>query len=68
MSRPKIDLEKRVRLFILVRLLNKSNRMTQNILSCLEPFTGLKINYKYIEQLYNDPEIKLILYNVFVFD
>jgi transposase len=35
-------------------------------LSCLESFTGLKINYKYIERLYNDSEIKLVLYNVFI--
>ncbi|MDR1992135.1 MAG: ISNCY family transposase [Nitrososphaerota archaeon] len=63
---PKLDLEKKVNLFIFVRLINKSNRQAEESLQYLQPFFDVELSYKYIERLYSDPEIKLVLHNVFV--
>ena len=53
-------------MFIFVRLINKSNRQAEKSLQYLQPFFDVELSYKYIERLYNDPEIKLVLHNVFV--
>lgn len=63
---PKLDLEKRVNLFILVRFLNKSNRLAEESLQYFQPLFGVDVSYKYIERLYSDPEVKLALHNLFV--
>lgn len=63
---PKLDLEKKVNLFILTRFLNKSNRGVEEALEYFQPLFGVDVSYKYIERLYNDPEVKLALHNVFV--
>jgi transposase len=63
---PKLDLEKKVNLFILVRFLNKSNRLAEESLEYFQPLFGVDVSYKYIERLYGDPEVKLALHNVFV--
>jgi transposase len=63
---PKLDLEKKVNLFILVRFLNKSNRLAEESLQYFQPLFGVDVSYKYIERLYGDPEVKLALHNLFV--
>jgi len=63
---PKLDLEKKVNLFIMVRFLNKSNRLAEQSLHYFQPLFGVDVNYKYIERLYSDLEVKLALHNVFV--
>ena len=63
---PKLDLEKKVNLFILVRFLNKSNRNAEQSLGYFQPLFGVDVSYKYIERLYSDPEVKLALHNLFV--
>jgi transposase len=63
---PKLDLEKKVNLFILVRFLNKSNRNAEEALQYFQPLFGVDVSYKYIERLYGDPEVKLALHNLFV--
>jgi transposase len=63
---PKFDLEKKVNLFILVRFLNKSNRLAEESLQYFQPLFGVDVSYKYIERLYSDPEVKLALHNLFV--
>ena len=63
---PKLDLEKKVNLFILARFLAKSNRGVEETLQCFQPLFGVDVSYKYIERLYSDPEVKLALHNVFV--
>ena len=63
---PKLDLEKKVNLFILVRFLNKSNRLAEESLQYFQPLFGVDVSYKYIERLYGDPEVKLVLHNLFV--
>jgi transposase len=63
---PKLDLEKKVNLFILVRFLNKSNRNAEESLQYFQPLFGVDVSYKYIERLYSDPEVKLALHNMFI--
>ena len=63
---PKLDLEKKVNLFILVRFLNKSNRNAEESLQYFQPLFGVDVSYKYIERLYGDIEVKLALHNLFV--
>jgi transposase len=63
---PKLDLEKKVNLFVLARFLAKSNRGVEEALECFQPLFGVDVSYKYIERLYSDPEVKLALHNVFV--
>ena len=63
---PKLDLEKKVNLFILARFLSKSNRGVEEALEYFQPLFDVDVSYKYIERLYSDPEVKLALHNVFV--
>jgi transposase len=63
---PKLDLEKKVNLFILTRFLSKSNRGVEEALEYFQPLFGVDVSYKYIERLYSDQEVKLALHNVFV--
>lgn len=63
---PKLDLEKKVNLFVLARLLSKSNRGMEEALEFFQPLFGVDVSYKYIERLYSDQEVKLALHNVFV--
>jgi len=65
-GRPKkLDLAKRTILFLFTVLINKSNRDTAALLEFFEPFFGFKVNYKYIERLYSDEQVKVALHNVF---
>jgi len=66
-GRPKkLDLVKRTMLFLFVRLMNKSNRDAEELLELFEPLFDVKVSYKYIERLYSDEEVKLVLHNVFL--
>ncbi|MBU7011506.1 MAG: ISNCY family transposase [Theionarchaea archaeon] len=67
-GRPKkLNLVKRAHLFFLVRVLNKSNRDTKALLgSLLQPFTEVEISYKYVERLYSDEQVEMVLHNVFM--
>jgi len=66
-GRPKkVDLEKRVMLFLFARLMNKSNRDVEELLELFEPLFGFKVSYKTIERLYSDEEIKMALHNLFI--
>jgi len=67
-GRPKkLNLVKRTHLFFLVRVLNKSNRDTKALLgSLLQPFIEVEISYKYVERLYSDEQVEMVLHNVFM--
>ncbi len=66
-GRPKkVDLEKRVMLFLFARLMDKSNRDVEELLELFEPLFGIKVSYKTIERLYSDEEVKLALHNLFI--
>ncbi len=66
-GRPKkLDLTTRTMLFLFARLMNKSNRDIEDILVLFQPIFGVQVNYKYIERLYSDLEVKLVLHNLFL--
>ena len=63
---PKINLDKRVMLFLFARWMNKSNRGTEEALEAFQPLFGFEVSYKTIERLYSDEEVKAALHNLFV--
>ncbi len=63
---PKLDLENKVKLFVLVRYLSRSNRAVEEALEVFQPLFDVDVSYKYIERLYSDPEVKVALHNLFV--
>lgn len=66
-GRPKkVDLEKRVMLFLFARLMDKSNRDIEELLELFEPLFGIKVSYKTIERLYSDEEVRMALHNLFI--
>jgi transposase len=61
----KINLLGRTYLFFITRVLNKSNRDTKSLLgSLLEALIEDEISYKYIERLYSDEQVHMVLHNV----
>ena len=62
----KLDVVKRTMLFLFARLMNKSNRDVEDMLGMFEPLFGVTVSYKYIERLYSDNEVKMVLYNLFI--
>jgi len=66
-GRPKnLDVTKRTMLFLFTRLMNKSNRDIEELLVLFEPLFGFQVSYKYIERLYSDPEVRIVLHNLFI--
>jgi len=51
-------------LFLFARLMNKSNRDIEEVLELFELFFGFKVSYKYVERLYSNQEIRLVLHNL----
>lgn len=62
----KLDLEKKLTLFLYTRWLSKTNRGMEEALELFQPLFGFDVSYKYIERLYSDEEVKLALHNLFV--
>lgn len=63
---PKLDLEKKLMLFLFTRWLCKTNRGMEEALELFQPLFGFNVSYKYIERLYSDEEVKLALHNLFI--
>jgi len=64
-GRPRrLDPVQRTMLFLFARLMNKSNRDTEELLELFEPLFGFKVSYKAVERLYSDEEVELVLYNL----
>ena len=59
-------LVQRTMLFLFARLMNKSNRDVEDIMWLFGPLFGLDVSYKTVERLYSDPDVKLVLHNLFV--
>lgn len=65
-GRPRLfGVVERTMLFLFVVLVGKSNRYCEALLEFFQPFFGLRVNYKYIERLYSDELVNLVLHNVF---
>jgi len=62
----KLDLEQRTMLFLFARMMDKSNRDVEDLLVMFGPLFGVTANYKYIERLYSDEQVKTVLYNLFI--
>lgn len=62
----KAVLEKKVLLFLLTRLLTKSNRGMEELLELFGPLFNFNVSYKYIERLYADEGVQMALHNLFV--
>lgn len=66
-GRPKeLDLVQRTMLFLFARMMNKSNRDVEDLLVMFGPLFGVTANYKYVERLYSDHEVKIVLHNLFI--
>jgi len=66
-GRPKqVDLVKRTMLFLFARLMNKSNRDVEDLLEFFGPLFDIEVSYKYIERLYSDEEVRMVLHNLFI--
>lgn len=52
-------------LFLFIVLIRSSNRYCESSLEFFQPFLKFRVNYKYIERLYSDELVKLVLHNVF---
>ena len=63
---PKLDLERRVNLFLLTRLLGRSNRGMEEAMELFRPLLGIDVSYKYVERLYSDRSVRLALHNLFM--
>jgi transposase len=62
----KLDLDKKLTLFLYTRWLSKTNRGMEEALELFQPLFGFDVSYKYIERLYSDEEVRLALHNLFV--
>jgi transposase len=61
-----IPIVKRVLLLIFKRLTERSNRGMEDMLVTFEPLFEFQRSYKFIERLYSDLEVQLVLHNLFV--
>lgn len=62
----KLDLEQRTMLFLFARMMNKSYRDVEDLLVMFGSLFGVTANYKYIERLYSDEQVKTVLHNLFL--
>lgn len=62
----KMDLYKRTYLFLLARMLNKSNRGMSELLELFNPLMTESVSYKTIERLYSDEQVMMALHNLFI--
>ena len=65
LGRPEIlTLKQRVKILLIQKFVNKSNREMSEILMLFAYLTDIDLSYKTIERLYDDERIKLILINI----
>lgn len=62
----KLDLVERIMVFLMARMLSKSNRDMELILILFKPLLKKEVSYKTIERLYSDKEVRLALHSLFV--
>lgn len=60
----KLTLEQKVKLILIKQLMEKSNRLTSDILLLFSLMFNTEVSYKYIERLYSDDDVKLALCNL----
>lgn len=62
----KLSIYQKLILFLFTRMLDKSNRDTENLLLFFKPLLGMDVSYKYIERLYSDEEVRMAMHNLFI--
>jgi transposase len=60
----KLNLEQKVRILLIQRLINKSNRDMSFILMLFSGLTNINISYKTVERIYDDEKVILVLENI----
>jgi transposase len=60
----KLTLEQRVKILLIQRYMQRSNREMSEMLLLFTYLQGIEISYKTIERLYDDERIKIILFNM----
>lgn len=61
-----VSVVKRVLLLIFKRLTERSNRGMEDLLVPFAPLFGFQRSYKFVERLYSDIEVRLVLHNLFI--
>ena len=61
-----IPITKKVLLLIFKRLIQKSNRGMETLFVLFLPLFGFQKSYKFVERLYSDPEVRIVLHNLFI--
>ena len=65
LGRPeKLTIEQRVKIILIQRIMQKSNREISNMLELFAYLQGIEISYKTIERLYDDERIQIVLFNL----
>ena len=62
----RVPLVKRVLLLIFKRLTERSNRCMEDLLIPFWPLFGFERSYKFVERLYSDVEVQVVLHNLFM--
>lgn len=65
-AKPKLKIDKRLRLILIHQLMGKSNRNMAYMLDLFSMMTGIDISYKTVERLYSDPEVEIALHNLLI--
>jgi len=60
----KLTLEQKLKLILIKQIMDKSNRLTSDLLEIFSLMFNIDVSYKYIERLYSDEEVKLALCNL----
>jgi len=61
-----VPVVKRVLLLLFKRLTERSNRGMEDLLVPFAPLFGFRRSYKFVERLYSDIEVRLVLHNLFL--
>jgi len=65
-GKPKLSLNKRLRMILVKTLVDKSNRNMAYLTEVFSMMKGVDISYKTVERFYSNQEINLALHNLFI--
>lgn len=65
-GKPKLSLNKKLRMILVKQLVDKSNRSMAYLTGVFSTMIKVDVSYKTVERLYSDPEVYFALHNLFV--
>ncbi len=65
--KPVLTIKQKLILILTKQLIQKSNRLMENMLLLFSLLVGISVSYKTIERLYSDEEVGIGLYNLHIF-